>query len=154
MNFEKGYYQTQKAFLKDKYESYKKLTDIDVWFTIRGILENQKHCSKKLYSLAEAIYYRKLPKLVYDEPLSESDTQQVRQMRKEYNIESWDLFRDESTICTYENRLDPIYIIDRADNILTLEEVSPLMAKLANEVTSKNNVYISKKAAKAIHQNR
>lgn len=154
MNFKNKCYQTQEDFINDKFDSYKKLTDIDIWFTIRGILENQKHCSKKLYSLAEAIYYRKLPKIVYDESLSESDTMQVRQMRKEYNIESWDLFRDESSICTYENRLDPIYIIDRSDSILTLDEVSPLMAKLANEVTSKNNVYISKRAAKAIHKNR
>ena len=146
LDFNPKDYQTQMEFVKNKFDYYKNLTDNDIWFSIQGIIHNKMNHIEDLYELSIAIYYRSIPQVLDQLVKQDMDSERIHHIIKKHNLKPWDLFLEGSSILTYENRIDPIYIIDRDYNIQTLEQVSPLMAKLANEISMKKSVFISEKA--------
>jgi HD superfamily phosphohydrolase len=119
-------------------DDYINITDIDVEFIFKCLSSNDDHIDKPFKVLADRIFKREFPetyeidytcfeeaKLLIDEFKSQND-----------DIQPWQVKMDDRKIKTYKDANEKIFVIDRCENLKTIDHVSfPIFT-----MTNKNEV--------------
>ncbi|MEK6731061.1 MAG: HD domain-containing protein [Pseudomonadota bacterium] len=119
------------AFLKQNYALYKQLCDYDIYTVIRYLAhQNFNHTS---VTLAKRLYARQLPKVIYiDEKSVNSVSQQIEEIKKQHDIEDWQITLLQLPHLSYEMEQDPILIQDSFGRVSFLHDDSFMVEALSD----------------------
>ncbi len=119
------------GFMEQNYVLYKQLCDYDVYSVIRHLAhQNFQHTA---VTLAQRLHARQLPKVIYvDESSVTRVSQQIEEIKKQHDIEDWQITLLQLPHLSYEIEQDPILIQDSFGRVSFLHDDSLMVGALSD----------------------